>query len=76
VTMGDAQAAAKAISQLNGSTLDGRQIRVDEAQERARGDGGFRGGGGGGGVAPGEAVAAAEAVATGSDLVFLASRHG
>jgi cold-inducible RNA-binding protein len=52
VTMADAQAAANAISQLNGSTLDGREIRVDEAQERApRGDGGggFRGGGGGGG---------------------------
>jgi cold-inducible RNA-binding protein len=49
VTMSDAQAAAKAISELNGLTLDGRQLRVDEAQERPRGDGGFRGGGGGGG---------------------------
>jgi RNA recognition motif-containing protein len=51
VTMADAQGAANAISQLNGSTLDGREIRVDEAQERARGEGGggFRGGGGGGG---------------------------
>jgi cold-inducible RNA-binding protein len=49
VTMGDAQAAAKAISELNGFTLDGREIRVDEAQERPRGEGGFRGGGGGGG---------------------------
>jgi cold-inducible RNA-binding protein len=49
VTMADAQAAANAISQLNGLSLDGREIRVDEAQERPRGDGGFRGGGGGGG---------------------------
>ncbi|MBN1605281.1 MAG: RNA-binding protein [Polyangiaceae bacterium] len=47
VTMANDQAAAAAISQLNGTTLDGRQIRVDEAQERARSDGGFRGGGGG-----------------------------
>lgn len=49
VTMADAQAAQNAISQLNGSELDGRQIRVDEAQERSGGGGGFRGGGGGGG---------------------------
>jgi RNA recognition motif-containing protein len=49
VTMADAQAAQNAIAQLNGSELDGRQIRVDEAQERTGGGGGFRGGGGGGG---------------------------
>jgi RNA recognition motif-containing protein len=54
VTMADSQAAASAISQLNGAEIDGRQIRVDEAQERPRsgggGGGGFnRGGGGGGG---------------------------
>jgi cold-inducible RNA-binding protein len=53
VTMADSQGAANAISQLNGLMLDGRQIRVDEAQERSRGGGGggggFRGGGGGGG---------------------------
>lgn len=48
VTMADAQGAQNAIAQLNGSELDGRQIRVDEAQERS-GGGGFRGGGGGGG---------------------------
>jgi cold-inducible RNA-binding protein len=48
VTMASSEAAASAISQLNGSTLDGREIRVDEAQERS-GGGGFRGGGGGGG---------------------------
>ncbi|HZG45018.1 MAG TPA: hypothetical protein VEZ41_01955, partial [Allosphingosinicella sp.] len=44
VTMGSAQAANSAISQLNGSMLDGRQIKVNEAQERPD-----RGGGGGGG---------------------------
>jgi RNA recognition motif-containing protein len=51
VTMADAQAAQNAIQQLNGTELDGRQIRVDIAQERqgGGGGGGFRGGGGGGG---------------------------
>jgi hypothetical protein len=49
--MGSPQAAAAAIQQLNGQTLDGRQIKVDEAQERPQrsggggGGGGFRGGG-------------------------------
>ena len=47
VTMADAQAAQNAIGQLNGSELDGREIRVDIAQERQGGGGGFRGGGGG-----------------------------
>ena len=47
--MGNAQAANAAIAQLNGVTLDGRQIRVNEAQERPqRGGGGFGGGRGGG----------------------------
>jgi RNA recognition motif-containing protein len=50
VTMGDAQLAQKAIEQLNGTELDGRELRVDIAQERqGGGGGGFRGGGGGGG---------------------------
>ncbi|HEV8550048.1 MAG TPA: RNA-binding protein [Polyangiaceae bacterium] len=58
VTMGTSEAAAAAVAQLNGQTLDGRQIKVDEAQERPQrsgggggggGGGGFRGGGGGGG---------------------------
>jgi cold-inducible RNA-binding protein len=54
VTMADEQSAQNAISQLNGTELDGRQIRVDVAQERqgggrpgGGGGGGFRGGGGG-----------------------------
>ncbi|MGK4002920.1 RNA-binding protein [Sorangium sp. So ce1036] len=55
VTMGSAQAANSAISQLNGALLDGRPLKVNEAQERpARsfgggGGGGFGGGGFGGG---------------------------
>jgi RNA recognition motif-containing protein len=50
VTMADEQSAQNAISQLNGAELDGRQLRVDIAQERqGGGGGGFRGGGGGGG---------------------------
>jgi RNA recognition motif-containing protein len=48
VTMGTEAAAATAISQLNGLMLDGRPIRVNEAQERpARGGGGFGGDDGG-----------------------------
>ena len=46
VTMGNAQAANAAISQLNGLMLDGRQIKVNEAQERPQGGGGYGGGGG------------------------------
>jgi RNA recognition motif-containing protein len=50
VTMGTPADAAKAISQLDGSQLDGRALRVNEAQERpARGGGGGGGGGRGGG---------------------------
>jgi RNA recognition motif-containing protein len=44
VTMADASSANAAIAQLNGSTLDGRVLKVNEAQERQQ-----RGGGGGGG---------------------------
>jgi RNA recognition motif-containing protein len=52
VTMGSQQDAAKAIEGMNGAMLDGRALRVNEAEERpARGGGGGgrRGGGGGGG---------------------------
>ncbi len=43
--------AQKAIQELNGSTLDGREIKVNEAKPKAprRGGGGNRGGGYGGG---------------------------
>jgi RNA recognition motif-containing protein len=54
VTMGTADEAAKAISEMDGATLDGRALRVNEAEERQSrggggGGGGFGGGGGGGG---------------------------
>jgi cold-inducible RNA-binding protein len=50
VTMGSADAARKAISQLNGAMLDGRALKVNEAEERPnRGGGGGGGGGRGGG---------------------------
>jgi len=49
VTMGSAQAANSAISQLNGAMLDGRNLKVNEAQERPQGGGGGGGGGGRGG---------------------------
>jgi RNA recognition motif-containing protein len=42
VTFADADSARQALDQMNGQELDGRNLRVDEAQER-------RGGGGGGG---------------------------
>ena len=49
VTMATGDDAAKAISQLNGALVDGRPLRVNEAEERQnRGAGGGGGGGGGG----------------------------
>jgi RNA recognition motif-containing protein len=55
VTMGNAQAADAAIAQLNGQMLEGRPMKVNEAQERPPrgGGGGFGGGGGGGGFGGG-----------------------
>ena len=44
VTMGSAQDANAAIAQLNGSMLDGRALKVNEAQERSAGGGGRSGG--------------------------------
>ena len=54
VTMGTAEEAGKAIQGMDGQTLDGRPLRVNEAEERQQrggggGGGGYRGGGGGGG---------------------------
>ena len=55
VTMGSSDAAQKAIAQMNGAMLDGRSLKVNEAEERQGGGGGGgggrggRGGGGGGG---------------------------
>lgn len=48
VTMGNDAEAANAISSMNGFSLDGRALRVSEAEERQP-----RGGGGGGGGRPG-----------------------
>jgi cold-inducible RNA-binding protein len=47
VTMGSAEAAKEAMNAMNGALLDGRPLRVNEAEERAPGGGGGRGGGGG-----------------------------
>jgi RNA recognition motif-containing protein len=49
VEMETPEDAASAIDALNETSLDGRNIRVNEAQERSEGGGGGRGGGGGGG---------------------------
>jgi RNA recognition motif-containing protein len=54
VTMSTDQEAQKAIAETNGAMLDGRPLRVNEAEERrggggGGGGGGFGGGGGGGG---------------------------
>jgi RNA recognition motif-containing protein len=49
VVMATAEAAKKAIDEMNGATVDGRPLRVNEAEERRPRSGGFGGGGGGGG---------------------------
>jgi RNA recognition motif-containing protein len=53
VTFAEDSAAQDAIAGMDGQDLDGRNIRVNEAQERRGGGGGgrggYRGGGGGGG---------------------------
>ena len=49
VTFGDEAPAMKAAEEMNGTELDGRNLTVNEAQERSRGGGRGRGGGGGGG---------------------------
>ena len=53
VTFEDADAGTNAINEMNGTSLDGREINVNEAQDKPRrdnngGGGGSRGGGGGG----------------------------
>jgi RNA recognition motif-containing protein len=47
VTMGNSAAAQAAIAGMNGSSLDGRQLRVNEAEERQQGGGGHGDAGGG-----------------------------
>ena len=56
ITMATPELAKKAIETMNGAMVDGRAVRVNEAEEKPRGGGGGggfggggRGGGGGGG---------------------------
>jgi heterogeneous nuclear ribonucleoprotein A1/A3 len=49
VTMASADQMHAAIAALDGSTLDGRSIRVNQAEDKPRGGGGGGGGGGRGG---------------------------
>ncbi len=56
VTFNDEGSAQQAVSEMNGTELDGRPIVVNEARDQAPrgaggggGGGGYRGGGGGGG---------------------------
>jgi len=52
ITMGSEEDAQNAISKLNGQTIEGRALTVNEArprEQRAHGGGGGRGYGGGGG---------------------------
>jgi RNA recognition motif-containing protein len=56
VTMGTSEEAAKAMQAMDGQNLDGRPLRVNEAeqrQQRGGGGGGYGGGGGGGGYGGG-----------------------
>jgi cold-inducible RNA-binding protein len=48
VTVGSRQEAQSALEKFNGASLDGREPRVNEAEERSARSGGFAGGGGGG----------------------------
>jgi RNA recognition motif-containing protein len=49
VTMGSSAEAQKAVEQMNGAMVDGRALRVNEAEERPNRGGGGGGGGGRGG---------------------------
>jgi len=51
VTFADGDAADQAVSEMNGTDLDGRTLKVDVAQDKPRRDN--RGGGGGGGYGGG-----------------------
>jgi len=57
VTMANDQQAQSAIATMNGALVDGRPLRVNEAEARPQrgggGGGGFGGGGGGGGFGGG-----------------------
>jgi RNA recognition motif-containing protein len=49
VEMGNSEHANSAVSALNGHSMDGRPLTVNEARERSSGGGGGGGRGGGGG---------------------------
>jgi RNA recognition motif-containing protein len=49
VTFSDSEGAQRAISAMDGKELDGRTIKVNEAEDKPRGSRGGGGGGGGGG---------------------------
>ena len=49
VTFADEAGCRKAIETMDGQSLDGRQVRVNEAENKPRRDGGGGGGGGRGG---------------------------
>jgi RNA recognition motif-containing protein len=53
VTFANPEEGDAAIEQMNGATLDGRTLNVNEAQERSGGAGGGGGGGGRGGFGGG-----------------------
>lgn len=47
VTLDSSEAATRAISEMNGTLLDGRTLNVSQAQDKREGGGGGGGGGGG-----------------------------
>lgn len=48
VTFAEADAASQAVSEMDGQELDGRTVKVNEAEDKPRDNRGPRGGGGGG----------------------------
>ena len=53
VTFANDEGAASAVTEMNGAELDGRTIKVNEAEDKGFRTGGGGGGGGGGGRCPG-----------------------
>lgn len=82
VTMATPELAQKAIADMNGAMIDGRAVRVNEAEERPRGGGGggFGGGGGrggfGGGGGGGASIGGGPGYAAGAQVFFSGSYGG